>query len=167
MSRLNKLNTFLITLVFAHSASAVIVQDTFGIQTTKEISLEKNNENTGQANRVVAHYKGDNGTSFRTGYLALDTQLPVLNGLDLVQDFSVLPTPNVQDNVVSYIGLESSGIANRADYHGWTVANLSVVEVDADEAVTVPEPSSLLLFFAPVMLLLWRVGLSSKISRES
>lgn len=155
MSRSKTLTAFLMTLMFSQMASAVIVEETFKSQ-SPEVTLEKNNSVASDRDELIS----------RTGLLTLESQLPRLNAKDFVQDFNVFAKADISDNIVNYTGLENSGIANRADYHGWMVAELSVAAVDQEEVARVPEPSSLSLLLGPLLLLLWRMDVLPKFFRK-
>ena len=159
MSRLNKLKTFLIISIFSHSATAVIVESSVVDKTTElysssfsseDISLAKNDR---QAN------------SFAVADFAVTSQSPILYVTNSIQG-SLLPLSDARDNIVSYASLETSGIANRVDYHGWMVSEVGPVDVQAEDVVTVPEPSPILLLVVPLLLLLWREKLLPGIFRK-
>lgn len=164
MSLPNKLSAFLITLIFSNCALAVIVEGGFSGQVTDEF-VEEFDANASQS-RIADNYENKNGISLNEDFASYEPQIPNLNSLSADQSFSLLLGPNVYDNVVSYAGFENSGIASRADYHGWMAVNLSATKVDIEETVTVPEPSSLLLFFGPLLFIFWRASLLPKFTRK-
>ena len=159
MSRLKKLNAFFIILLFSHSATAVIVEGSVSVKSAElySSSLTKEQAQTDGVNHIYqqATNYDSKGSSYNIGSLELASQTLALHAGGLAQNLTLLPSPTVYDNVVSYAGLES--VASRADYHGWVAVNLNATKVDADEAVTVPEPSSLLLLLGPLLFLLWRM----------
>jgi len=165
MSLPTKLNAFLITLIFSNCASAVIVEDGFSSQVSDEFVAENSDINANQS-RLNDTYENGNGILLHASFTSHESQALELNSLAADQNFSVLPKPNVYDNLVSYAGFENSGIASRADYHGWMTVNLAAAKVDVQEAVTVPEPSSPLLFLGPLVFILWRAGLLPKFIRK-
>jgi hypothetical protein len=168
MSRLKKLNVFFITIIFSHSATAVIVEGSVSGKSAASYSTNLTQEQA-QTDGVNYIYQqatnyDSKGSSYNIGSLELASQTPALHTGDLVQNLSLLPSATVYDNVVSYAGLES--VASRADYHGWVAVNLTATKVDAEEAVTVPEPSSLLLLLGPLLFLLWRMDVFPKSFRK-
>ena len=150
MSRLKKLNTFLITLIFSHSASAVIVASSAENKVAELYSLGLSGENSAEKSDL-------SGNSLAIA--------PSLYDANAIQD-ALLPLSDAHDNIVSYAGLETSGIANRVDYHGWMISELAPVEVQAEDIVTVPEPSPILLLIAPLLLLFSRTKSISRIFRK-
>jgi len=171
MSRLKKLNAFFIILLFSHSATAIIVEGSVSGKATESYSTSVVQEQAQTdvlkniyQQATTSDLKGspNNIVSFE-----LASQSPALHTGGLAQNLSLLPSSTVYDNVVSYAGLEVTGVASRADYHGWVAVNLNATKVDADEAVTVPEPSSLLLLLGPLLFLLWRMDVLTGISRKN
>ena len=169
MSRLKKLNAFFITLIFSHSATAVIVEGSVSGKSAElySSSLAQEQVQTDGVNHIyqqATNYDSKN-SPYNIGGLELASQRSALHSDGLAQNIILLPSSTVYDNVVSYAGLES--VASRADYHGWVAVNLNATKVDADEAVTVPEPSSLLLLFGPLLFLLWRMDVLPRTSRKA
>ena len=171
MSRLKKLNAFFIILIFSHSATAIIVEGSVSGNATESYSTNFVQE---QAQTDVLKNIYQQATTFDLKgspnnilSFELASQSPALHTGGLAQNLSLLPSSTVYDNVVSYAGLEVTGVASRADYHGWVAVNLNATKVDADEAVTVPEPSSLLLLFGPLLYLLWRMDVLPRTSRKA
>jgi len=170
MSRLKKLNAFFIILLFSHSATAIIVEGSVSGKATESYSTSFVQE---QAQTDVKNIYQEATTSDLKGTpnnivsFELASQSPALHTHGLAQNLSLLPSSTVYDNVVSYAGLEVTGVASRADYHGWVAVNLNATKVDADEAVTVPEPSSLLLLLGPLLFLLWRMDVLPRTSRKA
>ena len=163
MSRLKKLNAFFIILIFSHSATAVIVK---GFVSGSAAELNSTTLTKELVQNDSVKYSEHYGTySLPNPELAIQTS--ATNNVDLAKDIPLLPSSSVYDNVVSYAGLEVTGVASRADYHGWVAVNLNSTKVDADEAVTVPEPSSLLILFGPLLFLLWRTDVLTGISRKN
>jgi hypothetical protein len=159
MSRLKKLTAVFITLIFSQAAAAVIVD---GPSVSKAIDLYSS---TSTAETLVGQYDV-NSASYASAPLTIATQTLASPGSSLIPNLPVLPALDVYDNVVSYAGLESLGVASRADYHGWMAVNLSPTKADAEETVTVPEPSSLLLLVGPFLFLLWRMDVLPKFFRR-
>lgn len=154
MSRLKKLNAFLITLIFSHSALAVVIEGSI-----TENAVERYPERlTGKVSSTDIYTDAKN--------LDIASQLTALHSNSLTQNLHLLPSSDVYDNIVSYSGLEAIGVASRADYHGWMAVNLSATKVNSEETVTVPEPSPLLLLVGPLLLLVFRAGVFTKNSLE-
>jgi hypothetical protein len=169
MSRLKKLNTFFITLLLSHSATAVIVQGSVSDNATESHStiLTQAPAQLNGVKHVDQQSTNYNATFSSDHRLALAFEAQTTPAGSLLQNLSMIPPSTVYDNVVSYAGLEAVGVASRADYHGWMAVNLGVIRVDAEEAVTVPEPSSLLLLIGPLLLLFWRIDTRSGIFRKN
>jgi|GEM_PF-2739495 len=169
MSRLKKLNAFFITLIFSHTATAVIVEGSVSGKAAElySLSLTQDQVQTDGVNHTYQQAATYDAKGSSYNIVSLASQTPSLQTGGLAQNLSLLPSSNVHDNVVSYAGLESVGVASRADYHGWVAVNLNATKVDANEAVTVPEPSSLLLLLGPLLFLLWRMDVLSGISRKN
>jgi len=92
--------------------------------------------------------------TYRAGSFSLEPAATFLNGLDLIQNASA-DTNSYGGNVVGYLSFETKGKLNGVDYFGWMVGEINQFEIH----VQTPEPSSLLLFLGPLLLILSRAGL--------
>lgn len=167
MFKLKKLNAFFITLIFSgsifsSSVGAVVVGGSVSGAATEPHLISS----VLVADKQQILNDSVDAVAKKAANLEIASQQSTPHGLDVAQHSSLLPSASVYDNLVGYTGLENSGIANRAEYHGWMISELTAVDMKDDDVVTVPEPSPILLFLGPLLLLLWRLDLLPKALRR-
>lgn len=148
------------TLVGANGAKLDLTSSgqapTFTANPTENIIVEQYDDGSEYYDRIFLTYEDNDGQSKRQGSLTLESDIAFLNNLGLIQNRA---NGGDSDSIAGYIYFENSGTLNGVNYFGWVVGELSNFEIHVREPVAVPEPSSLLLFLGPVLLLLWRSGL--------
>lgn len=95
---------------------------------------------------------------FRSGGLRVASDTPILDGRGLVQNFELSSELNGNKPIGS-VHFETRGVIDGVNYRGDFWAQLNKFEIHARDSVSVPEPSSLLLFLIPLVFLFWRAGL--------
>lgn len=104
-------------------------------------------------------YDDFKGNSHRAGSLLVRTDIPVLNGLGLVQNFQISSDIDTNNQPFGSVGFQTRGVRNGVNYEGQFWGSLTKFEIHVRAPVLVPEPSSLFLFLGPLFLLFWRAGL--------
>jgi hypothetical protein len=137
--------------------------DTFGEKTYEEVHAEHLpyfGEEAGH-DRLLLYYGDDSRiehkgsyAGLRQGNLYLEPGGVFLNGLELIQNYST-NTDYYGGNTVGYVNFTTQGKLNGVDYFGWMAGEINEFDIH----VKTPEPSSLLLFLAPLLLILSRSGL--------
>jgi len=94
----------------------------------------------------------------RSGGLRVSSDTPILDGRGLVQIFEL--SSELNDNKpIGSVYFETRGLLDGISYRGDFQVQLNKFEIHVRDSVSVPEPSSLLLFLGPLLFLSWRAGL--------
>jgi hypothetical protein len=129
-------------------------------QPQEEIVLGQYDDGEGRYDRFLMSYEDNDGESFRKGYFHIDPVYTFLDNLDLMQNYSLGPTN--ENTIVGYFEFENRGVLNGVEYSAWMVGEINNFDIHTK----VPEPSALLLFFAPLLFLLWRFNMMPGVARK-
>lgn len=94
----------------------------------------------------------------REGSLAIASKTPILDGFGLAQNFEFSSELNNNKHIGS-VYFQTLGVLNGVRYLGDFWAQVNKFEIHTRDSVSVPEPSSLLLFLGPLVFLFWRANL--------
>ena len=101
----------------------------------------------------------------RDGTLSISSTTAFLDGVSLIQDIEFSPEEN-PNNIGGGVRLSTKGVVDGIIYEGEFSGSITRFEMHVRDAVSVPEPSSLLLLLLPLGLLIWRADLlTSRVSR--
>lgn len=133
---------------------------TFTAHPQEQIVLGQYDDGEGRYDRFLMSYEDTDGTSSRKGYLHVDPAYTFLDNLDLIQHYSL--GPREENTIVGYFEFENRGVLNGIEYSAWMVGEINNFDIHTK----VPEPSVPLLFFGPLLFLLWRFNLLRGVTRK-
>lgn len=154
------------TLVGANGASVEITSrgglPSFSQHPTDSIYIERHDDGNTAYDRLSMSYSDYAPSTqpritgpHRDGALLIASNTPILDGFDLVQNFEFSSELN-GNNPIGSVYHKTKGALGGINYEGEFWGQINKFEIHVREPVSVPEPSSLLLFLGSLVFLFWR-----------